>query len=143
MRDLNYQLKQLCHRNRDGSYATQAKRMDHLMLIANQLYDLGFRGMQPRSLKQKHVDALVKDWLRQGLAVGTIKNRMAVLRWWAEKADRRNVVACSSAYYGIPDRQFVTNASKGKVVGIEEMNWLNVRIGKRSGHSAVANIRFG
>ena len=32
MRDLNYQLKQRCHRNRDGSYATQAKRMHHLML---------------------------------------------------------------------------------------------------------------
>ena len=81
MRDLNYQLKQLCHRNRDGSYATQAERMDHLMLIANQLYDLGFRGMKPRSLKQKHVDALVKGWFHQELAVGTIKNRMAVLRW--------------------------------------------------------------
>ena len=26
MRDLNYQLKQLCRRNRDGSFATQADR---------------------------------------------------------------------------------------------------------------------
>lgn len=121
MRDLNYQLKQLCHRNRDGSYATQAKRMHHLMLIADQLYDLGFRGMKPRSLKQKHVDALVKGWLRQELATGTIKNRMAVLRWWAEKADRRNVVAGSNAYYGIPDRQFVTNASKAKVIDREDL----------------------
>ena len=135
MRDLNYQLKQLCHRNRDGSCATQAKRMHHLMLIADQLHGLGLRGMKPHSLKQKQVDALVKDWLRQGLAVGTIKNRMAVLRWWAEKADRRNVVARSNAYYGIPDRQFVTNASKGKAVGIEEMNWLNVRIGKKRSFS--------
>ena len=97
MRDLNYQLKQLCRRNRDGSYATQAKRMDHLMLIADQLFNLGFRGMKPRSLKQKHVEALVKDWLRQDLAAGTIKNRMAVLRWWAEKADRRSVLARTSA----------------------------------------------
>jgi len=121
VRDLNYQLKQLCHRNRDGSYATQAKRMHHLMLIADQLYDLGFRGMKPRSLKQKHVDALVKDWLRQELATGTIKNRMAVLRWWAEKADRRNVVAGYNAYYGIPDRQFVTNASKAKVIDREDL----------------------
>ena len=129
MRDLNYQLKQLCHRNRDGSYLTQAKRMHHLMLIADQLYGLGFRGMKPRSLQQKQVDTLVKDWLSQGLAVGTIKNRMAVLRWWSEKADGRNVVAGSSAYYGIPDRQFVTNTSKAKAVGIEEMNWLNVRKG--------------
>ena len=135
MRDLKYQLKQLCHRNRNGSYATQAKRMHNLMLIAYQLYGLGFRGMKPRSLKQKQVDALFKDWLRQGLAVGTIKNRMAVLRWWAEKADRRNVVARSNAYYGIPDRQFVTNASKRKAVGIEEMNWLNVRIGKKRSFS--------
>ena len=77
------------------------------------------------------------------MAVGTIKNRMAVLRWWLEKADGRNVVAGSSTYYGIPGRQFVTNTSKAKAVGIEEMNWLNVRIGKRSGHSAMANIRFG
>ena len=141
MRDLNYQLKQLCHRNRDGSYATQAKRMDHLMLIANQLYDLGFRGMKPRSLKQKHVDALVKGWLRQELAVGTIKNRMAVLRWWAEKADGRNVVAASSTYYGITDRQFVTNTSKAKAVGIEEMNWLNVRIGKPGASSVTVSIQ--
>jgi hypothetical protein len=37
VRDLNYQLKQRCRRNRDGSFATQAKRMHQLMLIANQL----------------------------------------------------------------------------------------------------------
>jgi integrase len=95
--------------------------MYHLMLIADQLYDLGFQGMKPRSLKQKHVDALVKDWLRRELAVGTIKNRMAVLRWWAEKAHRRNVVARSNAYYGIPDRLFVTNTSKAKEVSRQDL----------------------
>lgn len=116
MRDLNFQLKQLCHRNRDGSYATQSKRLHHLMLIANQLYDAGFRGMKPRLLKPKHVEALVKDWLRQELAIGTVKNRMSVLRWWADKVDKRSVVARSNAYYGIPDRQFVTNTSKAKEI---------------------------
>jgi hypothetical protein len=121
LRDLNYQLKQLCHRNRDGSYATQAKRMYHLMMIADHLYDLGFHGLKPRSLKQKHVEALVKDWLRRELAVGTIKNRMAVLRWWAEKSNRRNVVARSNAHYGIPDRQFVTNTSKAKEVSRQDL----------------------
>jgi len=130
VRDLNYQLKQLCHRNRDDSYATQAKRMDHLMLIANQLYDLGFRGMLPRSLKQKHVDALVKGWLRQEMAAGTIKNRMAVLRWWAEEADGRNVVAGSSTYYGITDRQFLTNTSRAKGGWYRGYELVNVRIGK-------------
>lgn len=122
MRDLNYQLKQLCHRNRDGSYSTQAKRMHHLMLIANQLDALGFRGMNARSLKPKHVEALVKDWLAQALSVGTIKNRMAVLRWWAQKVDKQNVVARSNDHYGIPDRQFVTNGSKAQSVGTTDLD---------------------
>lgn len=122
MRDLNYQLKQLCHRNRDGSYATQAKRMHHLMLIANQLDALGFRGMNARTLKPKHVEALVKDWLAQQLSVGTIKNRMAVLRWWAQKVDKQNVVARSNDHYGIPDRQFVTNGSKAKSLGAPDLD---------------------
>ena len=112
MRDLNYQLKQICRRNRDGSYSTQAKRSHHLMMMANQLYDLGFHGMKARSLKPKHVDALVKHWMQQELAVGTIKNRMSVLRWWAEKVAKQNVIARSNEHYGIPDRQFVSNTSK-------------------------------
>ena len=114
MKNLNYQLKQLCRQNRDGSYSTQSKRARHLMLIANQLHTLGFQGMSARSLKPKHVDTLVKHWLEQDLSTGTIKNRMAVLRWWAQKVDKQNVVARSNDYYGIPNRQFVTNASKAK-----------------------------
>lgn len=122
MRDLNYQLKQLCHRNRDGSYATQAKRMHHLMLIANQLDALGFRGMNAHSLKPKHVEALIKNWQQQELGVGTIKNRVAVLRWWAQKVDKQNVVARSNDHYGIPDRQFVTNESRATSVSASDLD---------------------
>lgn len=121
MRDLNYQLKQLCHRNRDGSYSTQAKRMHHLMLIANQLDALGFRGMNAHSLKPKHVEALIKNWQQQELGVGTIKNRVAVLRWWAQKVDKQNVVARSNDHYGIPDRQFVTNESRATSVSASDL----------------------
>ena len=116
MRDLNYQLKQLCKRNRDGSYSTQANRARMLNQIANQLQEMGYRRMTTRSLKPKHVDALVKRWLGEGMAAGTIKNRMNCLRWWAAKVDRRNVIARSNEFYGIPDRQFVSNESKAVVV---------------------------
>ncbi len=122
MRHLNYQLKQLCYRNRDGSYATQADRLWQLNLIANQLHELGYRGMAIRSLKPKHVDALVKTWLANNVASGTIKNRMSCLRWWAEKMDRRNVVARSNSFYGIPDRQFVTNESKARYLTRVDLN---------------------
>ena len=60
MRDLNYQLKQLCRHCREGSHGTQAKREWMLTLIANQLHNLGYRGMTARSLKPKHVESLVK-----------------------------------------------------------------------------------
>ena len=116
MRDLNHQLKQLCRRSREGAYGTQNKRERMLTLVANQLHALGYRGMTARSLKPKHVEALVKHWFAEGLSIGTIKNRMAVIRWWAHKVDKQNVVARSNEHYGIPDRHFVTNESKAKTV---------------------------
>ncbi len=121
MRDLNYQLKQLCRQCREGSHATQAKREYMLSLMANQLHELGYRGMSARSLKPKHIEALVKHWQAQELSTGTIKNRMAVIRWWANKVDKRNVVARSNEHYGIPDRRFITNESKAKTVTSEQL----------------------
>ena len=122
MRDLNYQLKDLCRNNRDGSYATQAQRLWMLTLIANQLHELGFRQMNAQSLKPKHIEALVKHWLDAKLTVATIKNRMTALRWWAQKVDRQNVIARTNDHYGIPDRQFVTNISRAQSVSCREMS---------------------
>ena len=121
MRDLNYQLKQLCRHCREGSHATQAKRERMLTLIANQLHELGYRGMTAKSLKPKHIEALLGHWREQELTTGTIKNRMAAIRWWANKVDKRNVVARSNEHYGIPDRRFVTNESKAKTVTREQL----------------------
>ena len=114
MQDLNYELKQLCARNRDGSFATQANRERILTLIANQLREMGFVNMRAQSLKPRHVEALVQRWLAEGLSAGTLKNRMATLRWWAEKIGKPNVVAKSNEAYGIPDRRYVTNVSKAR-----------------------------
>jgi len=121
LRDLNYQLKQLCRHCREGSHATQAKRERMLTLIANQLHERGYRGMTAISLKPKHIEALLGRWREQGLSTGTIKNRMATIRWWANKVDKRNVVARTNEHYGIPDRRFVTNESKAKTVTREQL----------------------
>ncbi len=121
MRDLNYQLKKLCRQCREGSYATQSNREWVLSLMANQLHELGYRKMTPQSLKPKHIEALVKLWFGQDLSVGTIKNRMAVIRWWAHKVNKQNVVARSNEHYGIPDRRFVTDESKARSVTREQL----------------------
>ena len=111
MRDLNYELKQLCQRNHDGSYATRHARDAILTQIANQLHELGFKDMRATSLKPKHVTALVELWKSQSLTAGTIKNRMTELRWWAEKVNKRNVMARDNQHYGIARRQYDRAAS--------------------------------
>ena len=131
MRELNYQLKQLCRRNRDGSYRTQTDRERQLTLIANQLHTLGYRKMNAQSLKPKHVEALVNHWQQKDISTGAIKNRLSVIRWWAQKVNRLNVVARSNDHYGIPDRQFVTNVSKARTVietDLQRVRDLHVRM---------------
>ena len=122
MRDLNYQLKKLGKNNRDGSFATQAKRAFLLSQIANQLYEIGYKGMSAQSLKPKHVQALVTHWQDQELSIGTIKNRMAAIRWWAGKVNRQSAVARSNDFYGIGRRQLVSTASKARDLPDEQLS---------------------
>ena len=121
MKDLNYQLKQLCRNNRDGSYATQALRSRMLDQMADQLHELGFRKMQAKSLKPKHVVALTRLWERQGLSTGTRKNRMSTLRWWAGKVNKKHVVARDNEHYGLARRQYVSNASRVTTLNNEQI----------------------
>ncbi len=71
----------LCLRNRDGSHATQADRRRAFTLMSRQLREDGFRQMRASSLKGKHVDALIARWQAEELSAGTLKNRVAHLRW--------------------------------------------------------------
>jgi hypothetical protein len=52
MRNLNYELKQLCRRNRDGSFATQRDRERVLDLVASQLHEMGFPTSPPGSIER-------------------------------------------------------------------------------------------
>ena len=99
MKRLNYTLKELCRHNKDGSYQTQADRKRILSLIADTLDSLGFKKMSATSLKQKHSLALFKHWHSEGVSVGTIKNRMACLRWWASKINKPGVVFKTNEEY--------------------------------------------
>ena len=82
---------------------------------------MGYKQMQAKSLKPKHIEALVAQWQERDLSIGTIKNRMASIRWWATKINKQNVVARSNEYYGIPDRRFVTNENKAKNLTEEQL----------------------
>ncbi|HET7201308.1 MAG TPA: phage integrase N-terminal domain-containing protein [Burkholderiales bacterium] len=97
MDDLAYSLRVLCQRIRDGSHAAQADRLRTLTLASRQLREAGFRQMRAGSLKGKHVQALLRRWQDEGLSAGTLKNRLAHLRWWAEKVGKAGLIPADNA----------------------------------------------
>ena len=125
MREFNYELKQLCQRNRDGSFSTRANRERILDLIANQLQEMGYKHMHATSLKAKHVQALVARWHAEGIAPGTFKNRMAQLRWLAQKNGTPKIISPSNDAYGIERRVYVTNVSKAIDLDLERLARIN------------------
>jgi hypothetical protein len=116
MRTLNRDFKLMCQRNRDGSFATQHDRERLLTMVANQLHEGGFKNLRAQGLRTKHIEHLVTRWQAEDASSGTLKNRMAALRWVAEKIGKENIVARENAAYGIANRQFVTNESKAKAL---------------------------
>lgn len=112
MKTLNFELKKLCKTNKEGSFSTQSNRHEMLQQIAGELDRLGFKHMKASSLKQRHVEALVKSWHERDLSAGRMKNLMAAMRWWADKAGVNGAVAASNDAYGIERRIYVTNTPK-------------------------------
>ena len=147
MRDLNYSLKQLCHAERQGSYATKAARFSALQLCADQLYDLGFKLPAAKSIKPKHVRALVDNWKAGGLSIGTIKNRLSHIRFWADKVDRKSILESNEAY-GIGQREsFKGNKAQrldlGKLATIEsERVKMSLRLQAAFGLRREESIKF-
>jgi len=122
MDKLNYELQQLCKHNKDGSFATQNNRHRMLQLSANQLKEEGYRKMGSHSLKPKHIESLVGRWKAEGISSGTIKNRMATLRWWSEKVNKPGVIKRDNNEYSIENRTYVSNESKARTLPQDNLN---------------------
>lgn len=126
MNKLNYELKNLCKRNHDGAFVTQKNRHNGLQLMADQLQSVGFhtRVMSVHDLKGRHVNRLVSLWEQQALSDATMKNRLAMLRWWAEKIGNPGAVKTSEEY-GIGRRQLVTNESKAETLAGKDLSTIS------------------
>lgn len=116
MNKLGYDFMQLCRRNRDGSQTTQYQRSRSLRSMSEQLQSLGYRNMRADSLKPKHVEALVSHWRTNDVSDATVKNRLAHVRWWADKIGKPSVVPRDNAALGIADRQFVAQESRAQTL---------------------------
>src|SRR5580765_8348590 len=121
MKQLLYELHQLCTHNRDGSYLTRDNRKDMLIQMGEQLLSLGYwrRGGREKSVHdigRRHANALVRLWKSQGISHDTIPNRLAALRWWAEKVNRASVMPRTNAEFGVAPRVRVAKVSKAIMI---------------------------
>lgn len=123
---LQYGFNEIIKRNQDGSYATKANRKRMLMMFAEQLKDAGYKtnNMRPSDFKGRHINTLIKKWKDDGVSTGTIKNRMANIRWLAEKIGKIDMVK-NNAVYGIEDRKYITNIDKSADVTAEQLDKLS------------------
>ena len=140
MARLHNDLFAICDRNRDGSFATQANRRAILRQFVDDLARAGFniRQLKAQDLKGRHVGALLRRWQDEGLAVSTIKNRMAVLRWWAEKVGNPGAVK-SNDDLGIEKREYTTNENKSASIQSVDLSKMDERIAA----SLVLQSEFG
>lgn len=103
MKDLVYQLSVLCKRNDDGKRSTSAQRQAILKLCGEQLSER-YPRLTIDGIKGRHVHYLVEKWKSEGKQTGTLKNRLAALRWWCEQRKRLWVMSPDNADYGIGRR---------------------------------------
>ncbi len=114
MRDLNYDFKQLCRHNRDGSYATQADREHILDLCADQLYEMGVPAI---CVPRDSSPSTSRSWSTLAGRAARVRHAQEPhepLRWLAQKIGKENIVERTNAAYSIRDRVYVTNVDKGK-----------------------------
>jgi len=123
---LAFDLKKIATSDRTGSRQTQADRARMSQAMARDLRNMGFRLPSARSLKPKHIERLVKNWQKNNLSAGVIKNRMATLRWWAKSINKASVVHRSNNAYGI-ERRSASATNKAQRLNLDKVAKLPCR----------------
>lgn len=102
-----------------ASLRTQQMTMEVAMACCERLWALGFQLRDVRSLSEVHVQALVKDWMKNEFAVKSIQNNLSRLRriaQWIGKPDLIPNRYLFQLYPHIPQEQLRVNpvAEKSK-----------------------------
>jgi hypothetical protein len=114
-------LIELTLRNRDGSKKTQKDRLTMLLRMESDLRPYyPTRELKASELSGRMAQRLLKIWDAQGVSVATRKNRMSVLRWWAEKIGKQGMIR-TNAENGLGRRVYITNRDKSLPVPTEDV----------------------
>ncbi|PKG73033.1 integrase (plasmid) [Shewanella sp. GutCb] len=117
-----HEANKLLKQHNPSSFATKSERFKTIRLVDKQLRELGVRRLTLKGIKPKHIDAILQKWKADKLSPGTIKNRMAHVRWLAEKIGKQGIVPSSNTDLGIEKRVYITNENKGKSLSQEQLD---------------------
>ena len=65
---------------------------------------MGYRLPSAKSLKGKHVQALVGHWKAGGISDQTIRNRLTWVRWWAHQVGKAGLLPKANDEFGLAER---------------------------------------
>jgi site-specific recombinase XerC len=157
MSKLEKDFSELCGRfkHKGGAALTRINRERMLRECARDLGRAGFpvRSMMVSDFKGRHVNALLKYWNRQGLAVATVKNRLSALRWALKQAGNSGAIKSNEELH-IANRVYATNKNKAhplasKVAagverppGMSDNVWLSIRLQANFGLRSEEGMKF-
>lgn len=76
---------------RVASHETKHTRIEVLHTCFNDLWEIGYKIINPHNLRHEHIQALCEHWMKKGLAISTIQSRLSMLRilWrWLKKSGK-------------------------------------------------------
>jgi integrase len=101
------------------SIKTQERRATALCKSFVELREGGFALQTPWSLKGKHVDYLVREWVAKGQSGGTIENKLTYLRAIAQWMGKANLVGTLGDYVDRREHDLVRS-----YVATEDRSWV-------------------
>lgn len=138
MDHLAHDLKQMGLNSGGGAVRTRVQRTTGLQLIARELRAMGHELPSARSIKPKHIDKLVAKWQADGLATGTIKNRLSWVRSWTAGVRKGSVVTKDNASLGVALRSMFNGNRAGVTTGAQL-----AKLGERDALAVRLQMAFG
>lgn len=112
LKSVNHSIFQFMKKHKDEmSFESRYGMTKRLTSMAKELHEAGFVVRHIKGLKHKHVETLVKHWQSKNLSSGTIKNRLADIRYICNEQGRKNAIKANDEY-GIEKRNYSPTENK-------------------------------
>ena len=112
MKNALYSAHKLFEKSSDLSFASRADYESMTKSFIKDLHAQGYPISNIKDLKQKNVTMLVESWQAKSLSPATIKNRLSVLRYVADKIGKETILPKTNSDLKIDSREYIPKVNK-------------------------------